>query len=206
MEHAINPGSLIREAMESRGWSQRDLAIILGRPLPAINEVIKGRRAISPEMAVSLAAAFGIDAARLLHMEADYRLSQLGHMEPRLSGARSYSRSLPSNTWRSAGGSEKWIRRRSLKSNCVDSSVSNRSISPRTWPLRFAEPRPTRTPVPLSERGISAQSNSPNPSRSVHSAMRHSTKGSGNSGDSLVGRKKREECREFSHVWAYASS
>jgi len=78
MEHAINPGSLIREAMESRGWSQRDLAIILGRPLPAINEVIKGRRAISPEMAVSLAAAFGIDAARLLHMEADYRLSQLG--------------------------------------------------------------------------------------------------------------------------------
>jgi HTH-type transcriptional regulator / antitoxin HigA len=73
-----SPGELVREEMESRGWTQRDLAKVLGRPLPAINEVIQGKRALTPEMAVDLAGAFGIDAARLLHMEADYRLALLG--------------------------------------------------------------------------------------------------------------------------------
>ena len=78
MERIKSPGQLIRDEMEARGWTQRDLAKILGRPLPAINEIIQGKRTITPEMAVCLAGAFGIDAARWLHMEADYRLDQLG--------------------------------------------------------------------------------------------------------------------------------
>jgi HTH-type transcriptional regulator / antitoxin HigA len=76
MDRIKSPGELIREEMEARGWTQRDLAAILGRPLPAINEVIQGKRAITPEMAVGLAGAFGIEAARWLHLEADYRLGQ----------------------------------------------------------------------------------------------------------------------------------
>ena len=76
MDRIKSPGETIREEMEARGWTQRDLATILGRPLPAINEVIQGKRAITPEMAVALAGAFGIEAARWLHMEADYRLGQ----------------------------------------------------------------------------------------------------------------------------------
>lgn len=71
------PGELIRDEMESRGWTQRDLARILGRPLPAINEVIQGKRSITPEMAVDLSGAFGIDAARWLHLDADFRLAQI---------------------------------------------------------------------------------------------------------------------------------
>jgi HTH-type transcriptional regulator/antitoxin HigA len=71
------PGEVIREEMESRGWTQRDLAQILGRPLPAVNETIQGKRSISPEMAVALAGAFGTEASVWLHLEADYRLSQI---------------------------------------------------------------------------------------------------------------------------------
>jgi len=63
--------------MEDRGWTQRDLAKILGRPLPAVNEIIQGKRVITPEMAVALAGAFGIEAAQWLHMEAAFRLAQI---------------------------------------------------------------------------------------------------------------------------------
>lgn len=72
------PGERIRDLMEARGWTQRDLAKVLGRPLPAVNEIIQGKRAMTPEMAVALAGAFGIDAAEWLRMEATFRLAQIG--------------------------------------------------------------------------------------------------------------------------------
>src|SRR4051794_31406322 len=71
------PGEAIRAEMESRGWSQRDLAKIMGRPLPAINEIIRGKRAITPEMAVSLSSAFGKDAHYWMNLEVSFRLSQI---------------------------------------------------------------------------------------------------------------------------------
>jgi HTH-type transcriptional regulator/antitoxin HigA len=48
---------------------------VLGRPLPTVNEIIKGKRAITPDMAVSLGAAFGNGADYWMKLEADYRLS-----------------------------------------------------------------------------------------------------------------------------------
>jgi HTH-type transcriptional regulator/antitoxin HigA len=69
------PGDRIRDALASRGWTQADLARILGRPLPTVNEVIQGKRAIMPEMAVALGVAFGEAPEVWMHLEADYRLS-----------------------------------------------------------------------------------------------------------------------------------
>jgi len=59
----MTPGERIRVEMDARGWTQRDLAKVLGRPLPAVNEIIQGKRAMTPEMAIALEGAFGIDAA-----------------------------------------------------------------------------------------------------------------------------------------------
>src|SRR4051812_26656364 len=73
----MTPGERIRNEMESRGWTQRDLAKILGRPLPAVNEVIQGKRAMTPEMAIALQGAFGVSATEWLHMEATFRLAQI---------------------------------------------------------------------------------------------------------------------------------
>jgi hypothetical protein len=39
------PGEFIREELEARGWTQSDLAKILGRPLQAINEIVNGKEA-----------------------------------------------------------------------------------------------------------------------------------------------------------------
>lgn len=73
----MTPGERIRIEMEARGWTQRDLAKILGRPLPAVNETIQGKRAVTPEMAVALEGAFSITAAEWLQMEAKFRLDQI---------------------------------------------------------------------------------------------------------------------------------
>ena len=56
-----HPGYFIREELEARGWSQRDLAYILGVPEQAVNMIISGKRAISPEMAKALGEAFDVD-------------------------------------------------------------------------------------------------------------------------------------------------
>ena len=71
MDQIKSPGELIRSELDARGWTQRDLALILDRPLPAINEIIQGKRAISQEMAISLSAAFGVDAVKWLHLDAN---------------------------------------------------------------------------------------------------------------------------------------
>lgn len=41
------PGELIREELEARGWTQTDLAEILGRPLKLVNDIILGKRTIT---------------------------------------------------------------------------------------------------------------------------------------------------------------
>ena len=71
------PGEFIREELEARGWTQGDLAEILGRPLGRINEIICGKRAITPETAKSLAEALGTSAELWLNLESAYQLSRV---------------------------------------------------------------------------------------------------------------------------------
>lgn len=42
------PGDFIREELEARGWTQRDLAEILGRPIQAVNAIVNGKKEITP--------------------------------------------------------------------------------------------------------------------------------------------------------------
>ncbi len=58
----LPPGDYIREELDARGWTQADLANILGRTERAVNEMITGRRGITPESALGLSAAFGTSA------------------------------------------------------------------------------------------------------------------------------------------------
>ena len=78
---AFSPGEYISEELEARGWSQLDLAEILGRPPQAVNEIIKSKRAISPETARGLADAFGTSAQMWMNLQSAYDLAKMQHSE-----------------------------------------------------------------------------------------------------------------------------
>lgn len=71
---AIPPGAYVQEELDEPGWTQLDLADILGRPIRLVNEIISGKRAITPETAQGLAAAFGTTAQLWMNLESTYRL------------------------------------------------------------------------------------------------------------------------------------
>ncbi len=71
---AFPPGEFIQEELEARGWTQADLAYIMGRPARLVSEVVTGKRTVSPQTADELGNAFGTDAQFWLNLEASYQL------------------------------------------------------------------------------------------------------------------------------------
>src|SRR4051812_33351025 len=71
------PGEYIREELRRRGWTQDDLAQVLGRTTARVNQIITGKQELSPEVAVGLESAFGTPARIWLDREAVYRLALL---------------------------------------------------------------------------------------------------------------------------------
>ena len=80
----IWPGEFLAEELEARGMSQRELAAKMGRPQQAINEIIRGKKALTAETSVELERVLGIPAYLWLRMEARYRLAlaRRRHQEP----------------------------------------------------------------------------------------------------------------------------
>lgn len=70
------PGDILRMELEARGWSQVDLAEVLGRPVQAVNEILKGKKAITPSTARGLEDALGTKAEFWLNLETQFRLAQ----------------------------------------------------------------------------------------------------------------------------------
>ena len=75
---AFAPGEYIRDEIDVRGWSQLDLAEILGRPPQAVNEIINGKKAITPDTARALGEAFGTSAQLWMNLESAYQLAKAG--------------------------------------------------------------------------------------------------------------------------------
>jgi addiction module HigA family antidote len=69
----VAPGEILLEALQDRGMTQSELAQRLARPLKTINEIIKGKAAITPETAIQLERALGISARFWSGLEAQYR-------------------------------------------------------------------------------------------------------------------------------------
>lgn len=69
-----HPGEVIRDEIEYRGISQRQLAMQLGVSYSQLNEVLNGKRSLNTEMALLIAAALNIDAEPLLTMQTHYDL------------------------------------------------------------------------------------------------------------------------------------
>lgn len=79
----ISPGEILREELDAWGWTQGDFAEITGKPVQAINEIIAGKKAITPETAVVFADALGTSPEFWLNLESAYRLDLLGRQRSR---------------------------------------------------------------------------------------------------------------------------
>ncbi len=61
-DSALHPGKLLREELNSRGISQREFARQLDRPPQVVNQIIREKKAITPETALGIERVLGIDA------------------------------------------------------------------------------------------------------------------------------------------------
>jgi HTH-type transcriptional regulator/antitoxin HigA len=68
------PGEFIKEELEARGWTQDDLAEILGRHRAVISAIVNAKREISADIARDLGTAFGTSAQYWMNLETSYRL------------------------------------------------------------------------------------------------------------------------------------
>src|SRR5437016_839906 len=72
-DYAVPPGDTLLEVMESLGITQAELAERTGRPTKTINEIIKGKAAITPETALQLERVLGVPASLWNNLEQNYR-------------------------------------------------------------------------------------------------------------------------------------
>lgn len=73
------PGEVLRGKLEERGWSQADLADIIGKHANAVSDIIKGKRGISPETAIALAFAFDDQPEFWMALDAEHQLSRVSN-------------------------------------------------------------------------------------------------------------------------------
>lgn len=70
--HLYHPGQLIKEEIEYRKISQRELSKLTGVATNIINEVLKGKRNCTPQFAIKLENTLKIDAKTLLRLQMNY--------------------------------------------------------------------------------------------------------------------------------------
>ena len=104
-----HPGYYIRQAMERREWLQRDLAFILGVPEQSVNLILSGKRNVSPDMALALAAAFDTGRDFFANLQQAYDLAHAHTPDPRVAmrgrmQSRYPVREMTQRGWISAAG------------------------------------------------------------------------------------------------------
>jgi len=82
---AFPPGEFLKDELEERGWTQDEFAAIIGRSPTVVNQIISGKRGISPETAREIGAALDSSAMYWMNLEASYRLWRAGPAPSRIS-------------------------------------------------------------------------------------------------------------------------
>ena len=77
---SVHPGEALRLEMDARGLSANALALALRVPSGRITDILRGRRAVTPETALRLGRYFGTGAALWLNMQTAYDLATAENM------------------------------------------------------------------------------------------------------------------------------
>jgi len=95
-DYAVPPGDTLLEVMESLGITQAELAERTGRPTKTINEIVKGKAAITPETALQLERVLGAPASFWNNLEQNYRTARARAAErERLEGQIKWLKGIP---------------------------------------------------------------------------------------------------------------
>jgi HTH-type transcriptional regulator/antitoxin HigA len=71
----MTPGEAIRSLLDKKGWTQEELAYIMGRSRKTVMDLMAARTGITPETAVALGKAFGNDPEEWMRLQTEYQLS-----------------------------------------------------------------------------------------------------------------------------------
>lgn len=75
----IHPGAVLRDELEEIGVSQSALAEHIGVLPKTINEICRGKRGISADMALKLSQALGATPYFWLNLQNNWELSQISN-------------------------------------------------------------------------------------------------------------------------------
>ena len=73
---AIPPGETLADEIAARGTSLTDLTARLGRPAQVVNEIVRGKKAITDDTALGLERVLGIPAMFWVNLEQNYRMTR----------------------------------------------------------------------------------------------------------------------------------
>ncbi|MBU2497865.1 MAG: HigA family addiction module antidote protein [Proteobacteria bacterium] len=87
--YAVPPGETLKETIEAIGMTQAELSQRTGRPKKTINEIIKGKAAITPDTAIQLEKVLGVPASFWNNLERNYqetlaRLREEGNLQSQI--------------------------------------------------------------------------------------------------------------------------
>ena len=74
---AVHPGEMLQEILEQNEITQSQLAKHLGMPQSKINEICRGKRGVSVEMAYQLARAFRSTPEFWMNLQKNWEMKQV---------------------------------------------------------------------------------------------------------------------------------
>ncbi len=69
-----HPGEVLKDEIEERGISQRQLAESMGLTYSVVNEILNGRRPLTPKTALMFEAALDVPADSLMYLQTKYNM------------------------------------------------------------------------------------------------------------------------------------
>lgn len=75
----IPPGELVREELEAREMTQKDLAARMGRPAQMVSEICRGKKQITADTALHFEEILGIPAYLWMSLESEYQVALARH-------------------------------------------------------------------------------------------------------------------------------
>lgn len=72
--YPIHPGEIVKDEIEYRGVTQRDLAAKMGISYTQLNEILNCKRPVSTEIALLFEAALGLEPVTLINMQTGYNM------------------------------------------------------------------------------------------------------------------------------------